>query len=78
MQNLLCINRTENLLGSTLFVSPEIRGEVLFWQNNIDSTLGSQCHQSPVLWELFILTQLIDTGFGGYFGQCGQDLGSGT
>ena len=56
-----------------LFVSPEIRNELFFWQNNIDSINGKP--MSPKSSAVGVVySDASDTGFGGYFVQCGQDL----
>ena len=60
-----------------LFVSPEIRNELFFWQNNIDPINGKP--MSPKSSAVGVVySDASDTGFGGYFVQCGQDLVSGT
>ena len=60
-----------------LFVSPEIRNELSFWQSNIDSINGKP--MSPKSSAVGVVySDASDTGFGGYFVQCGQDLVSGT
>lgn len=60
-----------------LDVSLEIRNELLFWQNNIDSINGKP--MSPKSSAVGVVySDASDTGFGGYFVQCGQDLVSGT
>ena len=60
-----------------LFVSPEIRNELFFWPSNIDSVNGKP--MSPKSSAVGVVySDASDTGFGGYFVQCGQDLVSGT
>ena len=60
-----------------LFVSPEIRNELFFWRSNIDSVNGKP--MSPKSSAVGVVySDASDTGFGGYFVQCGQDLVLGT
>ena len=60
-----------------LFVSPEIRNELSFWQSNIDSINGKPMSpKSSAVGDVY--SDASDSGFGGYFVQCGQDLVSGT
>ena len=60
-----------------LFVSLEIRNELFFWRSNIDSVNGKPMSSKSIAVGV-VYSDASDTGFGGYFVQCGQDLVSGT
>ena len=58
-------------------VSPDIRNELSFWLNNIDAINGKiMSPKSSAVGVVY--SDASDTGFGGYFVQCGLDLVSGV
>ena len=58
-------------------VSPDIRNELSFWLHNIDAINGKV--MSPKSSAVGVVySDASDTGFGGYFVQCGLDLVSGV
>ena len=60
-----------------LHVSPEIRYELSFWLNNIDFVNGKV--MSPKSSAVGVVySDASDSGFGGYYVQCGLDLVSGV
>ena len=59
-----------------LHVSPEVRFELSFWLNNIDFTNGKV--MSPKSSAAGVYSDASDSGFGGYYVQCGLDLVSGV
>ena len=60
-----------------LHVPPEVRHELSFWLNNIDSINGKV--MSPKSRAVGVVySDATDSGFGGYFVQCGLDLVSGV
>ena len=57
-------------------VSPEVHYELSFWLNNIES-INSKV-MSPKSSAVGVYSDASDSGFGGYFVQCGLDLVSGV